>query len=330
MTKIPKYSLRELESAVAASGTNVPLLVSFGKCLSSHGCFYLFDCDVCDSDYEALCAVTLRFFSDATEEERAKMTVKDKSVRRGFLALENESTAKSTNTGVYSDYLTAFSMGDHSNVFPNAEFEAAWTSLYKRVSATAIRLLEIMLQMYGIKRMRYDNLLRCRLYPDVPKDRAAEFVPLRVAAHNDTSLITLIHQTPCANGFVSLQGTFDGAFVDIPTVPDTHVVQIGSVLSVLSNGRLLSAKHQIAAPPLRLIEGSARTATVFHVRPTPDELIPVATAHRLGVGDKLRGTLAPFGEWLGGIYVRIHKPEEHHQEQGESVKSPSTATSPKH
>lgn len=119
-------------------------------------------------------------------------------------------------------------------------------------------------------------------YRDVPVDRCSDNTPHpeRMAAHHDLDIFTLIHQTPCDNGFVSLQGQFSESseWVDIPALPGTLVVTCGEVLSIISGGVVQAATHRVTVPPSSLSEGSARASTAlfwqphadFKVKPPPD------------------------------------------------------------
>jgi deacetoxycephalosporin-C synthase len=152
-----------------------------------------------------------------------------------------------------------------------------------------------------------DPLLRFRYYPDVPEQRCAEYQPLRVAAHYDISIVTMIHQTPCANGFVSLQCEVGGDYVDLPHIPDACVVQCGAILAIVSDGKTKAPKHQVSAPPSKLRVGSARSANIFFLRPRPEFSFSVPLAKACGFDVTLTGETATFQEWVGGNYANMHE-----------------------
>lgn len=316
---IPLFSLAQLLRQVAGAKNgqsknglihDCGLVRDFVHCLTTKGVFYLSDCGLDEPEHAAARGEVMDLIRTATPEQKRALTTTQRAMRRGFLDLEGESTAKSTNSGTFSDYAVAYSMGEHSNVFPpeRPRFQAVWAVYFQQLRKMAHALLDATGVLFGFESPTpCDDLLRFRYYPDLPESRAAEKVPFRVAAHHDVSVFTFIHQTPCPNGFVSLQCDVNGVYCDIPTIPGTVVVQVGAVLSTMTEGRIKSPKHRIKAAPQRLLEGSSRSASVYHIRPGPDFPIRVAVAHRLNFGDQLKGDIAPFSEWLGGNYSRIHK-----------------------
>lgn len=303
---VPTFYLRDLE-ALLGPNADQSVLRAFRECLNLQGVFYLSDPSLAEEVHAAARTKAMEFFAKGDAKAKQRMVSTQTHLRRGYLALGHESTAKSTNLGDYVDLAMAFSMGEHSNLFPDEEFANIWSKYFAAVKAASHRLWHVTRVLYKLDNIPTDDVLRLRYYPDVGKDRAAEVEPLRVAPHHDVSVYTLIHQTPCVNGFVSLQCEWDGVYHEVPTIPGTMVVQVGAVLSVMSRGALKSPKHRIAAPPLNLIQGSSRSALVYHIRPQPYVPISVREAHRLGFGDRLRGDIATFGEWVGGNYARIHK-----------------------
>jgi deacetoxycephalosporin-C synthase/deacetoxycephalosporin-C hydroxylase len=159
--------------------------------------------------------------------------------------MEGESTAKLINAGDDSDYAIAYSMGIADNLFPSREFESLLTPYFQSYYRAAQEIAHEVLNTMGVdfegsvdSFLDCDPVFRFRYYPNVPENRCAEYQPLRVAAHYDLSIVTMIQQTPCPNGFVSLQCEgADGKYVDLPHVPGACVVQCGAVLALVSGAR---------------------------------------------------------------------------------------------
>lgn len=150
-----------------------------------------------------------------------------------------------------------------------------------------------------------EPLLRFRYFPEVPEHRSAEEEPLRMAPHDDLSTVTLIQQTPCPNGFVSLQYEVGGTFVDLPARPDAVVVFCGAVATLVTDGRVKAPRHHVAAPRRNQIAGSSRTSSVFFLRPNADFTFSVPLARECGLDISLDGETATFQDWIGGNYVNI-------------------------
>jgi isopenicillin N synthase-like dioxygenase len=112
--------------------------------------------------------------------------------------------------------------------------------------------------------------LRYLQYPDVPLDACADApgnVPDRMAAHFDMDVVTLLHQTPCENGFVSLEAKIGGEFSKVPAIRGTLVVNLGEVIRLLTGGRVKATVHRVVRPPRSQHRGSARDVVVFFQAP---------------------------------------------------------------
>jgi deacetoxycephalosporin-C synthase len=89
---------------------------------------------------------------------------------------------------------------------------------------------------------------------------------LRMAAHYDISTITLIHQTPCADGFVSLQCEVDVVFGHVSTFPDALLVFCGAVATLIPQGKIKAPRHHAVAPGENECIESSWTPSFFFLR----------------------------------------------------------------
>ena len=151
-----------------------------------------------------------------------------------------------------------------------------------------------------------DPVLRFRYFPEVPEDRCAESSPLRMAPHTDLSVVTLIHQTPCPNGFASLQCKIGDAFINLPPIPNSLIVICGAIATIVSAGKVKTLEHQVLAPTLEHRVGSSRTSSVFFLRPKPDFPIHISTAKTYGFNISLDGDTILFKDWIGRNYIELH------------------------
>ena len=302
--KVPIFSLRDLQKGRHQD--------EFRNCLTEMGFFYLKDYGISEDEHKIAREMIMNFFEHGSQEEKESVITTRPRIRRGYSKLEVESTARATGTGEYSDYSMAFSMGLTDNLFPSREFENALTpyfqSLYTATQATAKEALKTIgadCQGGVDSFLDCDPLLRFRYFPEVPEDRCAENKP-RMAPHYDLSIVTLIHQTPCPNGFVSLQCEVGGCFVDLPHIPDTAVVMCGAVAVVVSGGKIKAPFHQVQSPSSKQQAGSSRTSSVLFLRPKADFTFSVPAAKSYGLDISLQGETATFREWMGGNYVNMH------------------------
>lgn len=298
---IPIFSLADLQDDARKE--------DFRRCLLEKGVFYLKDHGTSKSDYQEFEKITIDFFNNATDLEKATVNNKNPNTRRGFSELESESTAKITNTGSYTDYSMCYSMGMSDNLFPSSEFAIVWRKHFKQLNKLAQIIAKEVLRVSGDSSELFkeslldcDPVLRFRNFPVVPEYRCAEDEPLRMAPHYDLSIVTLIHQTKCPNGFVSLQCNFDGSLIELPPIPNTMIVMCGAVASVISGGKVKAPVHQVVAPSRGQRVGSNRTSDVFFLRPKPELELSVPVAKACGLNIDVDSEKITFREWIGGNY----------------------------
>src|SRR5690348_13734609 len=102
-TNAPIFSLLDLQKGHHQD--------EFRTCLTEMGVFYLKDYGVSEEDHKTARDTIMCFFEFGSEEQKASVINTHPRIRRGYSKLEVESTARATNTGDYSDYSMAFSMG---------------------------------------------------------------------------------------------------------------------------------------------------------------------------------------------------------------------------
>uniref|UniRef100_A0A914VNZ3 Fe2OG dioxygenase domain-containing protein n=1 Tax=Plectus sambesii TaxID=2011161 RepID=A0A914VNZ3_9BILA len=204
-------------------------------------------------------------------------------------------------------------MGISDNLFPSPEFEQVWTHYFSQMYGAAQETAREVLNTMGAyceggidSFLDCDPMLRFRYFPEVPEHRCAELQPLRMAPHYDLSIVTLIHQTPCPNGFVSLQCNIGGTFVDVPPIPSSVVVVCGAVSTLVCGGKVKAPNHQVLAPASKQRVGSSRTSSVFFLRPKSDFTVSIPLAKTCGFNTSLTGDTATFKDWIGGNYINLH------------------------
>lgn len=303
-TTIPTFSLAGLQAGNDQE--------EFRRCLADKGVFYLSDSGLPEDGHKVARDVAVDFFDHGTAAQKRAVTSKDPTVRRGFTGLESESTAKITNSGRYTDYSMCYSMGTSDNLFPTTDFAHVWTGYFNRMYEASREVARQVLKTTGTEPdggveafVDCEPVLRFRYFPEVPEHRSAEEEPLRMAPHYDLSTMTLIQQTPCPNGFVSLQAEVDGTFVDLPARPDRVVVFCGAVATLATGGQVKAPRHHVAAPDRDRIAGSSRTSSVFFLRPNPDFTFSVPLARQHGFDIGLNGDTATFQDWISGNYVNL-------------------------
>ena len=245
---------------------------------------------------------------------------------RGYAALREEHTAAAFGSGESDDgdLCEKFSMGAgptpaeraaardyfdapeaqrffQPNQFPNPAFAEVWQDYFNHMVGLSERLMMAVRETLGLPAGAWDqlidkpaNLMRFLNYPEVA-DSA-----VRMAAHYDDNLLTLLHQSPLDNGFHPLEVMLPGDDVwrSVPADDDLLVVNVGEALMYLSQGRIIATKHRVAATPPEQRHGSARTSIAFFH--TPNWNCPLHPVSPRGVDGRLGQNSEEFGR--GDLY----------------------------
>lgn len=319
--QLPIFNLRNLEAALKDNELNSFAAASLSEALLTKGIFYLENVGM---DVELSAQIvrdhTKVYFDkplSETEDLRSQS-----GIPRGLSPLESESVAALLGNGNHTDICYKWTMGNSEtlvNVWPEGDkaFEEEWMSYHDDMLEVAQRFMVTIAESLGTKTDElWQNIInssgetniRLLSYPDVPADRCLENgPPERMAAHHDLDLVTLIHQTSAANGFVSLQGHFPGSagWVGIPSVPGTLVVTCGEVLSIISGGRVEATTHRVTVPTMAKGVGSARDTLALFYQPHPGFKVkpPRDTDFDTGIVYPEEGI--PFNEWFALAFANL-------------------------
>mmetsp|Transcript_32818 Transcript_32818/g.71635 ORF Transcript_32818/g.71635 Transcript_32818/m.71635 type:complete len:331 (+) Transcript_32818:38-1030(+) len=313
--ELPSFDLQEL-AQIGAGVACQSLSDRLAKALECDGILYLTNFGISEEEFEEFRHVTRAIF-DASPEEQEKYIVSGLPLR-GLTKLEGESTAKVLCTGEHSDLCMKYSWGDAGavpNVAPNDVFKAAWESTHDKMTAIAKQVLLCIAKVLDLTDvdalLNGDALTRHLRYPDVKEERCADKSDTveRMATHFDMTLLSVLCQTPCPNGFVSLQALIGDDWVPVPYVAGTLVVNFGAVLNAITNGRVLAAKHRVVAPPTELREGSSRESTVLFYMADPELLLKPLQGGNGGAvmcfGEPLPAEGMKAGAFLGQLLSRF-------------------------
>ncbi|PIY09352.1 MAG: flavonol synthase [Flexibacter sp. CG_4_10_14_3_um_filter_32_15] len=141
------------------------------------------------------------------------------------------------------------------NIFPKEtpEFEKYTTHAYQTLENSGKELLQAAALYLGLEEHYFDNkihngnsILRAIHYFPIlnPDELAPDAV--RAAAHGDINLITLL-MGASADGLQVLRR--DDKWIPITALPEQVVVNVGDMLSRLTNNKLKSTIHRVVNPP---------------------------------------------------------------------------------
>lgn len=146
-------------------------------------------------------------------------------------------------------------------------FNTVGKTAYKQLEKTAVYVLRALALYLGLDERYFDqyvqngnSILRPIHYPPIveePKDA------VRAAAHGDINLITLLMG---AQGKGLQVQDHQGVWHDAIARPDQLMINVGDMLSRLSNNKLKSTIHQVVNPE-RELWGSSRYSIPFFMHP---------------------------------------------------------------
>ncbi|KZD12070.1 isopenicillin N synthase family dioxygenase [Oceanibaculum pacificum] len=268
-----------------------------------------------------------RLFFDLPVAEKLAVKRPAPDVTRGYIPLEAESVARSRgeenapgdlNESLMigpvdvtdAPYYTAEAAGRHfhPNLWPAqpAGLRDVYTRYYRAMSDLAVVLMRIFAlaldmpeRFFDDKVDRHISRLRVRNYP------APETLPkpgqLRVGAHSDYGSLTILKTEANPGGLQVINKA--GAWVDVPIVPSTFVINLGELMARWTNDRWVSTLHRVINPPMDKAAGSRRQSIVFFHNPNYDaEIRCIDSCVADGVAAKYPVTTS--GDHLRNQFVR--------------------------
>ena len=150
------------------------------------------------------------------------------------------------------------------------KFNQVGKETYKMLEKTAKYVLRALALHLKLDEFYFDNfikngnsILRPIHYPPITSEPKNA---VRAAAHGDINLITLLMG---AHGKGLQVKNHDGEWVDAIAKPDQLMINVGDMLSRLTNNKLLSTIHQVVNPPKELW-GTSRYSVPFFMHPVSE------------------------------------------------------------
>ncbi|MFX0556919.1 isopenicillin N synthase family dioxygenase [Maribacter sp. CXY002] len=150
------------------------------------------------------------------------------------------------------------------------EFNTIGKETYKMLEKTAKYVLRALALHLNLEETYFDDfikngnsILRPIHYPPITSEPKNA---VRAAAHGDINLITLLMG---AHGKGLQVQNHKGEWIDAIAKPDQLMINVGDMLSRLSNNKLLSTIHQVVNPP-RELWGTSRYSVPFFMHPVSE------------------------------------------------------------
>lgn len=273
-TKVPSVDLRDFLSDDPARKQK--FINEIGDAYENIGFVALKGHFLSDDLVENLYGEVRNFFSMSVEDKQ-KYEIEGIGGQRGYVSFGKES-AKGKKEGDLKEF---WHFGQYVENNPKLEseypdnvivselpkFNKVGKETYKMLEKTAKYVLRALALRLGLDEMYFDNfihngnsILRPIHYPPItvePKEA------VRAAAHGDINLITLLMG---AQGKGLQVQNHDGDWIDAIAQPDELMINVGDMLSRLTNNKLKSTIHRVVNPPKELW-GTSRYSIPFFMHP---------------------------------------------------------------
>lgn len=148
-------------------------------------------------------------------------------------------------------------------------FNAIGITVFKQLEKTALKVLQALAIHLGLSPDYFDplvsegnSILRAIHYPPITTPPQGA---VRAAAHGDINLITLLMS---AQGIGLQVQNHQGEWIDASAEEDELIINIGDMLSRLTNNRLKSTLHRVVNPPQEHWN-KPRYSVPFFMHPVP-------------------------------------------------------------
>jgi len=274
MNRIPKVDLNQYINGDAAAKKQ--FVADLGKAFTEIG-FVALKGHLLSTSLQENLYKQIKAFFDLPYETEKKYEIPGIGGQRGYTSFGKE-TAKGRTTadlkefwhfGQYVVNNPALEAAYPKNVWVEElpEFNAIGKETYQQLEATAAYVLEALADFLQLPTDYFNpyikngnSILRPIHYPPItvePKDA------VRAAAHGDINLITLLMGAQGA-GLQVLNK--QNEWIDALAAPDELMINVGDMLSRLTNNKLKSTIHRVVNPP-REEWGNSRFSIPFFMHP---------------------------------------------------------------
>ncbi len=232
-----------------------------------------------DAELQTVLYNEIKAFFNLKEEIKSKYEIKEGGGQRGYTGFGKEHAEGRTVGDLKEFWHFGQDLESHpqlKSLYPEnihvqelSSFNTLGTTVFKRLEKTAQVLLQAIALYLDLEADYFDqfilegnSILRAIHYPPIIKaPQEAE----RAAAHGDINLITLLMGAQ-GSGLQVLNR--QNQWIDAIAEPDELIINVGDMLSRLTNNRLPSTIHRVVNPPKK-DWGKARYSLPFFMHPVP-------------------------------------------------------------
>jgi len=238
---------------------------------------------------------TSRAYFDQPLEEKLRLRMPADRYR-GYISPGSEALAYSLDQETPPDLKESFSIGPVDapddayhraaapgnffapNFWPDlpTNFRPTWETYYREMDRVATLLMRIFAIGLGMDRHFFDDKIDRHItnfsvihYPEQPKPPLPG--QLRAGEHTDYGSLTILKPDNAPGGLQVLDKS--GAWIDVPTLPGTFIINLGDLMAEWTNDRWVSTLHRVGNPPRDKALGSRRISMAFFHQPNYDAVI---------------------------------------------------------
>ena len=196
--------------------------------------------------------------------------------QRGYVSKGKEK-AKGRNTGDLKEFYHVGQPDDEQKIYPEnvwpaevPDFRDCTLEAYQTLESAGVQMLRAIALYLGLEETYFDSkvksgnsILRAIHYFPIENPEEIPADAVRAAEHGDINLITLL-MGASADGLQVKRK--DGKWIPITALPDQIVVNVGDMMSRLTNNKLKSTIHRVVNPPKEKMKTS-RFSIPFFMHP---------------------------------------------------------------
>ena len=271
-----------LDLADFTSGDNYlkkQFVKNLGKAYSEIGFVAIKNHELTDETQDKLYAAVETFFRfpDSVKQKYENPTLQG---QRGYIGKMKEHAKGRTTPDLKEFYHIGQTVESDNpatrsylaNIFPKEVPDLGTYGLkaYEALENTGVKMLQAIALFLGLEEFYFDDKVRkgnsilrpIHYFPIKNPDLIADDA-VRAAEHTDINLITLL-MGASADGLQVLR--MDGKWIPITALPNQIVVNVGDMLSRLTNNKLKSTVHRVVNPPKEKLS-QARFSIPFFMHP---------------------------------------------------------------
>ena len=220
---------------------------------------------------------TIKQFFDLSEETKAKYEIPALAGQRGYIGKGKEHAKGRTTGDLKEFYHIGQNVTDEDpikdkypdNIWPDEipELEEIGLKVYSTLENAGINMLRAIALYLNLDESYFDDkvhngnsILRPIHYFPIENPEEVPDDAVRAAEHGDINLITLL-MGASADGLQVLRK--DNKWIPITALPEQIIVNVGDMLSRLTNNKLKSTIHRVVNPPKELMKTSRYSIPFF-------------------------------------------------------------------